>query len=183
MPVPMFRDPRVVALEAELARVTEAFAVVLDPLTAAQGQTAAADRWSPAQIVYHLSKVQHWVTGQLAAGAAALPPMSTVPPGPAPARLLSLLDDFPVRDRSRRVQAPEGIRPPADLVLADERARWMTGRAALVETLYRIGPTLTNVRADHPAFGPLSGWQWALFVVQHEERHLEQLREVVAGTV
>jgi len=108
--------------------------------------------------------------------------MSTVPPGPAPALILTLLDDFPIRDRSRRVQAPEAVRPPRGLALGAERARWREGRAVLVQTLQRIGPNLTNVRAEHPAFGTLSGWQWALWVGQHEERHLEQLREVVAAT-
>lgn len=176
-----FRDPRIAILEAEYTRVTAAFDAILDSLTPAQGTAAPADGWSPAQLVYHVSKVQHWVTGQLLAGAAALPPMSTVPPGPAPANLLTLLDAFPVRDRSRKVQAPEGIRPPAGLVLAEERARWVAGRTALVEALHRIGPSLTNVRVEHPALGPLSGWQWALFVSQHEERHLAQLREVLGA--
>ncbi len=182
MSIPVFRDPRVAALEAELGRVMSAFDAVLDALPAAKNDAAPEGRWSPVQIVWHLSKVQHWAHSQLTAGAAALPAMSTVPPGPAPASILTLLDKFPIRDRSRRVQAPEAVRPPRGLDLAAERTRWRDGRATLVQTLQRIGPSLTNVRGDHPAFGTLTGWQWALWVAQHEERHLEQLREVVATT-
>jgi hypothetical protein len=182
MTVPVFRDPRVASLEAELGRVMSAFDAVLDALPAAMIDAAPEGQWSPVQIVWHLSKVQHWAVGKLTAGAAALPPMSTVPPGPAPATILSLLDAFAIRDRSRRVQAPEAVRPPRGLDLDAERARWRDGRAALLEVLQRIGPNLTNVRGDHPIFGTLTGWQWALWVAQHEERHLEQLREVISTT-
>ncbi len=182
MTVPVFRDPRVASLEAELGRVMSAFDAVLDALPAAMIDAAPEGQWSPVQIVWHLSKAQHWAVGKLAAGAAALPPMATVPPGPAPATSLTLRDAVPIRDRSRRVQAPEAVRPPRGLDLDAERARWRDGRAALLEVLQRIGPNLTNVRGDHPIFGTLTGWQWALWVAQHEERHLEQLREVVATT-
>ena len=182
MTVHVFRDPRVASLEAELGRVMSAFDAVLDALPAAMIDAAPEGQWSPVQIVWHLSKVQHWAVGKLTAGAAALPPMSTVPPGPAPATILSLLDAFAIRDRSRRVQAPEAVRPPRGLDLDAEHARWRDGRAALLEVLQRIGPNLTNVRGDHPIFGTLTGWQWALWVAQHEERHLEQLREVISTT-
>lgn len=182
MNIPIFRDPRVAALEAELGRVMSAYDAVLDALPAAASDAAPEGQWSPVQIVWHLSKVQHWAHSQITAGAAALPPMSTVPPGPAPASILTLLDAFPIRDRSRRVQAPEAVHAPRGLALDAERARWREGRAVLVQTLQRIGPNLTNVRGTHPAFGALSGWQWALWVAQHEERHLEQLHEVVAST-
>ncbi|MDQ8145103.1 MAG: DinB family protein [Gemmatimonadota bacterium] len=182
MSIPFLRDPRVASLEAELSRVMSAVDAVIDALPPEALDVAPEGQWSPVQIIWHLSKVQFWAHGKLTAGAEALPPMSTVPPGPAPAMILTLLDAFPIRDRSRRVQAPEAVQPPRGLALETERTRWREGRTALVQTLQRLGPNLTNVRGDHPFFGTFSGWQWALWVAQHEERHLEQLREVVAGT-
>jgi DinB superfamily len=182
MSVPFFRDPRVASLEAELNRVMSAFDVEIDALAPEAIDAAPEGQWSPVQIIWHVSKVQHWAHSKLTAGAAALPPMSTVPPGPAPGTILTLLNAFPIRDRSRRVQAPEAVQSPRGLALEAERTRWREGRVALVRTLQQIGPNLTNVRGEHPAFGTLSGWQWALWVAQHEERHLAQLREVVAGT-
>ncbi|MEK0431247.1 MAG: hypothetical protein RL139_1051 [Gemmatimonadota bacterium] len=181
--MPLFQDPRLPIIEAELARVASAYAEVLDALPPERQDAAPEGRWSPVQIVAHISKVQYWVTKVLGEAEAALPPMSTVPPGPAPSRVLSLLDRFPVLDRSRTVSAPAGSQAPRGLVLAEERRRWVDGRAALTSTLARLGPRLSGVRADHPAFGSLDGWQWALFVARHEERHLAQLREVVAETV
>lgn len=173
-------DPRVRLIEAELTRVMEAFDVILDGLPATAGDAAPEGRWSPVQIIWHLSKVQHWVMRGLEQGSAALPRMATIPPGPSPDRLLDSIDRFPVRDRSRRVEAPEGILPPKGLDLAAERARWREGRAELVALLQRLGPLLTSVSAAHPMFGPLDGWQFALFVARHEERHLDQLRELLA---
>ena len=107
--------------------------------------------------------------------------MTTIPPGPSPDRLFASIDRFPVRDRTRRVEAPEGILPPKGLDLAAERVRWQEGREALVALLRRLGPLLTGISAAHPMFGPLDGWQFALFVARHEERHLDQLRELLAA--
>jgi hypothetical protein len=39
------------------------------------------------------------------------------------------------------------------------------------------------MRYDHLLFGPFDGWQWVLSVARHEERHVDQLREVAAATV
>jgi len=174
-------DPRVRLIEAELARVRGEFEAILDALPASEGDAAPEGRWSPAQIIWHLSKVQHWVMRGLEQGQRALPPMTTIPPGPSPDRLLASIDRFPVRDRTRRVEAPEGILPPRGLDLAAERVRWQEGREALVALLRRLGPLLTSISAAHPMFGPLDGWQFALFVARHEERHLDQLRELLAA--
>jgi hypothetical protein len=174
-------DPRVRLIVAELARVMAAFDAILDSLSADEADLAPEGRWSAVQIIWHLSKVQHWVVRGIEQGAASLPKMATVPPGPSPDRLLESIDRFPVRDRSRKVNAPEGILPPAGLDLATERARWREGREELVQLLRRLGPLLTSVSAAHPMFGPLDGWQFALFVARHEERHLEQLRELLAA--
>ena len=100
MTLPVFRDPRVAALEAELGRVMSAFDAVLDALPAAAIDAAPEGQWSPVQIVWHLSKVQHWAHSQLTAGAAALPAMSTVPPGPAPASICLLYTSPSPRDLS-----------------------------------------------------------------------------------
>ena len=174
-------DPRVRLIESELARVMAAYDAILDTLPLSEVDAAPDGQWSPVQIIWHLSKVQHWVTRGIEQGAAELPRMATIPPGPSPDRLLESIDRFPVRDRSRKVEAPEGIRPPRGLDLAAERARWREGREALVALLQRLGPMLTSVKAAHPMFGPLDGWQFALFVARHEERHLDQLRELLAS--
>ena len=175
------KDPRVTLIVEELARVMAAYDAILDALPAAAIDVAPEGQWSPVQIIWHLSKVQHWVTRGLEQGAAALPKMATIPPGPSPDRLLASIDRFPIRDRSRKVEAPEGIRPPRGLDLAEERRRWREGRAELVRLLERLGLQLTIVQAAHPMFGPLDGWQFALFVARHEERHLDQLRDLLAA--
>lgn len=175
------KDPRVTLIAGELTRVMAEYDAILDTLAPSESDAAPDGQWSPVQIIWHLSKVQHWVTRGIEQGAAELPRMATIPPGPSPDRLLESIDRFPVRDRTRKVEAPEGIRPPRGLDLAAERARWREGREALVALLQRLGPMLTSVKAAHPMFGPLDGWQFALFVARHEERHLDQLRELLAA--
>ncbi|MFN5153802.1 MAG: DinB family protein [Gemmatimonadota bacterium] len=175
------KDPRVTLIAGELARVMADCDAILDTLPASAMDVAPEGQWSPVQIIWHLSKVQHWVTRGIEQGVAALPRMATIPPGPSPDRLLESMDRFPIRDRSRKVEAPEVISPPRGLDLAEERTRWQSGRAELLTLLERTGLRLTIVQATHPMFGPLDGWQFALFVARHEERHLDQLRELLAS--
>lgn len=175
------KDPRVTLIAEELARVMAEYDAILDALPASAIDAAPEGQWSPVQIIWHLSKVQHWVMRGIEQGAAALPKMATIPPGPSTDRLLESIDRYPIRDRSRKVEAPEGIRPPRGLDLAAERARWREGRAELLTLLERLGMQLTIVKATHPMFGPLDGWQFALFVARHDERHLDQLRELLAS--
>jgi hypothetical protein len=52
---------------------------------------------------------------------------------------------------------------------------------ALAEGLPVDGRDLTRLSAPHPIFGPINGYEWVLFIGQHEERHLGQLRDTVNG--
>lgn len=176
-------DRRVTRLEEELGRVRRAFESALDAVPADRLHRAPAGAWSPAQIVWHVAKVERGVARLLERLDAALPPMSTVPPGPSVENVTALLDSFPFLDRTTRLRAPEGLRPPESLDLVAERARWADGRAQLTDAIRRSGPRLSLLRYDHVFFGPFDGWQWTLMVARHEERHLLQLHEVVAAVL
>ena len=72
----------------------------------------------------------------------------------------------------------------ADTVdLEAERGRLADGRVQLLDAMREAGPRLSLIMSDHPFFGPFNGWQWALSVARHEERHIGQLREVAAATL
>ena len=174
-------DPRVQRLEEELARVRAAFDAVLDAAPAELLARPYAGGWSPAQVVWHLAKTERSIARMIEAKVAALGPMSTVPPGPRSDEVLSLLDHLPFLDRSRKARAPEGLNPPDVIDLAAECVRLGEGRRQLLEVAYAAGPLLSNVRHDHPAFGPFNGWQWVLMVARHEQRHQQQVEEALAG--
>lgn len=174
-------DRRVQALERELTRVRRAFEAALDAVPAADRIRAPAGQWSASQIVWHVAKVERSVARLIERQTAAIGPMATVPPDPSPEGVLAVLDHIPFLDRSRKLEAPEGIRPPEAIDLVAERGRLADGRVQLLAAAYDCGPRLSLVRHDHLYFGSFDGWQWMLMVARHEERHLLQLQETVAA--
>jgi hypothetical protein len=175
-------DPRIATLEAELTRVRLEFERAIDAVPAHQLHKAPPGQWTPAQLVWHVAKVERGVARMIERLDASIPATATVPPGPSPKTILNLLDKDDFKDRTRRLEAPEPIRPPGEVDLIAERARWTDGRAQLLAAIKAAGPRLTLMRHDHPFFGAYDGWQWTLMVARHEERHLLQLHEVVAAT-
>lgn len=176
-------DRRVVILEAELERVRREFERALDSVPPDRLHAAPDGAWTPAQLVWHLAKVERGVARMIERLDAAIGPMTTVPPGPGTAKVLGVLDKFPFLDRTQKRNAPEATSPPATVDLVAERARWADGRVQLFGAIRQSGPRLSLMRYDHPFFGPFDGWQWTLMVARHEERHLLQLHEVVAAVV
>lgn len=176
-------DRRVILLEEELTRVRREFEAALDAVPAERLTVAPAGAWSPAQIVWHVAKVERGVARMIERFDAAIGPMDTVPPGPSPSKVLQVLDQFPFLDRTRRIMAPEAIRSPGEVDLVAERGRWADGRSQLFGAIRQSGPRLSLIRHSHPFFGPFDGWQWTLMIARHEERHLLQLHEVVAAKV
>jgi hypothetical protein len=39
-------------------------------------------------------------------------------------------------------------------------------------------PDLGGVSAPHPAFGPMTGYEWIAFIAAHTRRHADQIREL-----
>lgn len=178
-------DRRVTAIENEMTRVRREFEAVVDTLPPDRIHRAPPDQWTPAQIVWHLAKVERGVARLFEKLDASMPANSTVPPGPRTDTVLSLLDKYDFRDRSRRIPAPDGVRPPVstEIDFAAERGRWNDSRVQVVAAMRNAGPRLSLMRFDHPIFGPFDGWQWALMIARHEERHLLQWHEVLASSV
>ncbi len=173
-------DSRVARLEEELTRVRREFESALQAVPADRLHRAPAGAWTPAQIVWHVAKVERGVARMIERLDAAIGPMATVPPGPRSEQVLHLLDSVKFHDRDRKLTAPEPLRPPATIDLVAERARWADGRLQLLDAIRQSGPRLSLIRYDHPFFGTFDGWRWTLMIARHEERHLLQLREVVA---
>lgn len=178
----IFGDKRVQALEQELTRVRREFEAALSAVPEAQRHLAPEGQWTPAQIIWHVAKVERGVARMIEAKTAALGAMATVPPGPSTLKVLTLLDRFDFLNRSTKLTAPEGLAPPSEVDLIAERGRWADGRAQLLAAAFESGPRLALISHPHPFFGPFDGFQWVLMVARHEQRHLLQLHEVVAST-
>ena len=137
----------------------------------------AADRWSAAELVEHLSIVERNVIRLLEKllGEVGEPGASS---SSSPSDLLAdpvSIEEFVERSLVVKYEAPERIRP-AGLPLADSLARLRDSRA----TLHALRPRIDRadgraLSSPHPAWGPLDLYQWLLFVGAHEDRHLAQL--------
>jgi hypothetical protein len=87
-----------------------------------------------------------------------------------------------MRDRVNRRNAPDPAKPTGQL---DEAAAWAAADRAR-ETFRRTvlkgdGLALSSVSHAHPFFGELTIYQWVELIAGHEQRHVQQLRELPAA--
>ncbi len=168
--------PRLAELRGELERTRDG---LLAAVARVPAEFAAlrpdADRWSVAEVVEHLRIVEDGVgrlLGKLGRRA------ETVGPEVSSASVLSSLDRYELSSPKRRIVAPHGVTPGGGMTLAEGLAGLAESRRRLLELVHRVsGRALDEVAAPHPLLGPLSFYQWLLFLAQHEERHTIQIRE------
>jgi hypothetical protein len=132
------------------------------------------EAWSVAGIVEHLATVETFVLMRIEK-IASEPDAGTF--GEADVVFFDR-----VTDRSSKFQAPERVQPTGK-PLASSLARLRATRAGMVE-LIRSAPDghFRKHSMAHPAFGPLDGHQWILFVAGHCTRHTRQILETKAGS-
>lgn len=91
-------------------------------------------------------------------------------------------DDFVrrfLRDRSRRGEAPERIRPKGRFATREEAIRtFEERRAANLAYVRETSEPLRDRFAPHPFAGVIDGYQWVLFLAAHTDRHAEQIEEL-----
>ena len=157
----------------------QALRAAIDAVPApARNTQPAVDRWSVAQVLDHLAMIDRrvaigiskWIMEARDAGL-----------GPE-TETTSVLNTIPaerITDRTRRVEAPQEIRPRTDV---DAETAWTEleqARAKLrAAFLNGDGLALAQVMQPHPVLGPINIYQWALFVGSHEARHTLQIREI-----
>lgn len=87
------------------------------------------------------------------------------------------------RSRREKYTAPEPMRPTGKASLADSLSSLERSRQAIKALRPRLEALeLTNVTYPHPAFGPLSAYQWLIFLGAHEDRHLRQIEKAMTST-
>jgi hypothetical protein len=147
---------------------------------AVRGVRPGPDRWSPVDIVEHLSLVEtrfSAVVGAKIAEAldAGLAPESR-PREPLPERIRTLLADRTGKRTAPEAAVPSGVMNEATAWAAADKAR--AGFRAVV--LNADGRALGTVIHEHPFFGPLNVYQWVELLAAHEMRHVAQVREAAA---
>jgi len=145
---------------------------------AARNTQPTANQWSVAQVLDHLTIVEKrvaagvgkWIADAQANGLAQETETTSVSGTIPIERIL---------DRSRKVEAPEAIRPRTDV---DAETAWtdLEQARANLRTAFLTGDgfALGQVVQTHPVLGPINVYQWMLFCASHEGRHTLQIREI-----
>lgn len=137
-----------------------------------------ANQWSVAQVLNHLTIIDKriaagvgkWIADAQANGLGHETETTSV---------TATIPNEKIVDRSRKVEAPEEIRPRTDV---DAETAWNEleqARAKLrAAFLSGDGLALGEVVQPHPVLGPINVYQWMLFCASHEARHTLQIREI-----
>ena len=143
----------------------------------------ATDCWSIAQILEHMAMVHDRILARLE---------KDFPQAPAPAadRDSGFIDSLVVEkipDRSRKFKAPEFIQPAGLIPVAESLDRIASTYRALEEYLESTPDLRAHVMESAPlkavtdgAYNTMDGYQWALAIAAHDERHVRQILEVKA---
>ena len=145
--------------------------------SAARTARPGPDRWSPVDIVEHLSLVESRfsavVGGKISdALSAGLGPEDQARE-PLPDRIRTMLADRTGKRTAPEVAIPSGAMDEREAWAAADKAR-ASFRAAVLSA---DGRALSGVIHEHPFFGPLNVYQWVELIAAHEMRHVAQVRE------
>jgi uncharacterized damage-inducible protein DinB len=161
-------------LEAERQRLRERLAAIPAEL---QGRRPSADRWSIAEVVEHLARIEGGVTKMLSHFGAAAPAGDVAPPAMTAHATPEL--GRRVRHRGTRIEAPERVRPGGGLDGATALAQLESARQALLAAFAAANRDALDVHTwPHPVFGPLTLRSWVSFTADHEARHSAQIAEI-----
>lgn len=141
----------------------------------------SADRWSVAEVLEHLVRVEEALTRLLGTKIAEARAAGLLEAERDASPIAGLLDHGAVVDRRRTVTAGERVMPRGDMNSATALAALDNARVKLRDLIVSFdGLNIGAFTHPHPALGPINGYQWFLFVGSHEARHAAQIREVGA---
>src|SRR6516162_1959244 len=137
----------------------------------------APDRWSVAEVVEHLAIVEGRVTARLAAAFDAAPP-AALPEGHVPQPVDRAFLDR-IGDRTNRFKTGAPSEPRGGIDIEAAWAAATSSREAFRRLLERAdGRDVGGIVFPHPFIGPLSFYEWAVFLSGHDARHADQIREI-----
>ena len=101
---------------------------------------------------------------------------SGIGPDPRADSVLGVLDQFDVESSPRKVRSPGPFTPQKGLSRQDLLDGLASTREGLLDVLAKAGSyDLGELSFPHPVLGRLDGYQWLVYLGQHELRHLHQV--------
>jgi len=161
---------------AELESSRRHLLAALEGLTEGQwSRPPGPGRWSIAECAEHIVAAELPLDRFFASGA-------RLQPTDEERREIRRKDEFVrayLRDRSRRDEAPERIRPKGRFATREETIQtFEERRAANLAYVRETAEPLRDRFAPHPFAGVLDGYQWVLFLAAHTDRHAAQIQEI-----
>jgi len=83
-------------------------------------------------------------------------------------------------DRSTKRPSPPSALPTGETPARELLAQFGTSRDHTLEIVAALADLRGRV-INHPAFGDIDGYQWAIFLAAHTQRHAAQITEVKAS--
>lgn len=150
---------------------------IVEGMTPAQWSfKPAEDRWSIAEVAEHILISERLVRQLIEDELMASP---TKPADGTEARSGEITEFM--RDRSQRFQAPDFAVPTGRWPTQGEFLKaWEEVRGKTIEFVEATELDLHGHTLQHPAFGMIDGNDWLTVMTSHAERHLLQIREVIA---
>lgn len=142
-----------------------------------EGQPAGC--WTGAQVVDHLRAVEASIVKVLKKLLREAPARDARIEMPDSGSLMHALDRFRIAERGRKVEAPEFVRPAPDPEPSQSLDALVRSRQDIKRALQASETAMVDLATfPHALLGPLTFYQWVLFVGQHERRHVAQLCEM-----
>jgi hypothetical protein len=145
----------------------------------------SADRWSVAEILEHLAKVDRVLVsriGKMLTELEETQPEEAESGGEGRARFVPFsLDSLIERARAGKFKSPEPVLPDSGLPIHESLVKLKSSRADLLSMQSRIeARDLSQATFPHFVFGQLNIYQWLAFIGLHENRHLKQIESVIS---
>lgn len=144
---------------------------------ALQNERPSPERWSIAEVLEHLVRIETGLTKLFMMKGQAPPPDDV--PAPAPEASSTPALGMRIRDRSQKIEAPERVRPAGALSAESALEQLQAVRAGLLSAFASADTVaLDRVTHPHPVFGPLTLRSWMALTSDHEARHAAQISEI-----
>jgi len=145
--------------------------------TESRNKRPSPSRWSVAEVLEHLIRLETGLTKLLTLRGQQPPPPDT--PAPDESTRMSPRIAGLVRDRSKHLEAPERVLPAGALTADEAVPHLLKAREGMLAAFASANDAaLDTITHPHPYFGPLTIRSWVALATDHEARHAEQISEI-----
>ena len=139
----------------------------------------APDRWSVAEVLEHLTRVETGLTRLLTKRLAEADATSAFLPDAETTSVVATINNELLVDRRHKITAGERVAPTGEMSSDAALSALETSRHDLKGLVSSYdGRDISSVMLPHPVLGPINAFQWFVFIGTHEARHAAQITEI-----